>query len=657
MKLVIVESPTKAKTLSRFLGKDYQILASMGHVRDLPKKKLGVETEKDFKPTYIIVPGKEEAIANLKKAAKKAKEIILATDVDREGEAIAYHVAKILGDKKIKISRITFHEITKSAITQALENPKTINRQLVHAQQARRILDRLVGYKLSPLLWFKIRRGLSAGRVQSPTVRLIVEREKEIKAFKPDEYWYIEAQLTKKESSKQPFKALLIRINDKKAEVKNKKQTQEIVKKLKQSDYQVVGVKKKEVKKSPAPPFITSTLQRSASSLFKWSAKKTMREAQRLYERGLITYHRTDSVSLASEAIKKARIYIDKTFGKEYLPEKPRFFKSKSKLVQEAHEAIRPTRLTKKPEDVAQRLGQATARLYKLILNRFLSCQMEKTVYEKTNVDVQAGIYLLRAAGKVEIFDGWRACYKSTQNLENSKAEDDSLPKLTEGEILKLLKVLSEQKFTQPPSRYTEGSLIKALEEKGIGRPSTYASIIFTIQTRQYVEKIEGHFHPTSVGKTVNDFLVKYFANIVDYDFTAEMEDDLDTIAHGKKKWIKVVSSFYHPFAKKLKKVKKNAKREKIAAEPIGKKCPMCHKGEQVIRVGRFGKFLSCSRFPKCNWKAVYIEKIKGVKCPKCKGAVVIRKTKKGKRFYGCSNWPKCKWATWRKPKSTDNEN
>ena len=653
MKLIIVESPTKARTLSRFLGPDFTILASMGHVMDLPKKKLGVDIKKGFKPEYVSVDAKKEIITKLKKQALKASQIILATDLDREGEAIAYHIATLLrGGLKAKISRIVFHEITRQAINNALKNPGKINKQLVEAQQARRILDRLVGYKLSPLLWFKIRRGLSAGRVQSPAVRLIVEREREIKKFKPQEYWKINVKLKNKKS----FLAFLVKINNKKAEVKNKEQVDKILKDLEKAVYKVDKIQTKEVKNNPPPPFITSTLQRTASGVFKWSARKTMVIAQKLYENGFITYHRTDSVHLSTEAVLKARDYIKAKFGSQYLPENQRIFKIKSKLAQEAHEAIRPTKIGSRLKGFdgelsrtaqSSRLGRDNERLYKLIFNRFIACQMREQVIERTIVDITANGHLLKAQGEIEKFKGWKAVYPTLNNQS-----EKFIPQLEPGEPLQLIKVLPEQKFTQPPARYTEGSLIKALEEHGIGRPSTYAPIISTIQSRLYVEKVEAHFLPTPVGETVNDFLVKYFLNIVDYDFTAKMEDNLDEVAHGKIEPAELLKEFYAPFEKELNQVAKNAKRAKIKAEKIGKKCPNCKKGEQVIRVGRFGKFLSCSRFPDCKWKGYYIEKLKGVKCLKCKGDVIIRKTRKGKQFYGCSNWPKCNWASWRKPKT-----
>jgi DNA topoisomerase I len=639
MKLVIVESPTKARTLSRYLGRDYTIKASMGHVSDLPKKNLGVEIENDFKPEYVVVPGKQKIIDDLKKTADSSKQVVLATDPDREGEAIAFHVARLLNHKDT--ARIVFHEITKSAIQAAINEPGTINKSRFEAQQARRILDRLVGYKLSPLLWRKVRRGLSAGRVQSPAVRLIVEREREIKDFKPQEYWQIEAELKTKAQKK--FIARLFKLDNKKPEIKSKKQADEVIKDLKKADYIVISVKTRQVQRSPNPPFITSTLQRTGSSLFRWSAKRTMREAQRLYENGLITYHRTDSVHLASKAVSKARKYIEDTFGGQYVPENPRFYKVKSKLAQEAHEAIRASRINYPQEKIKAKLGFSALKLYQLIFKRYIASQMKNQIMEKNTVDIEAGKYLFRAQGETEIFKGFMRIYKK-------QAEAIQLPELNEQDKLDLVKVMPEQKFTQPPPRYTEGSLIKALEQKGIGRPSTYAPIISTIQKRQYVEKTEGVFRPTPVGETVVGFLLTYFQSVVDYDFTAKMEDSLDEVAQKNLDWVELLKDFYRPFEKKLEKVAKTAKRQKIEAEKIGKKCPKCKQGEQVIRVGRFGKFLSCSRFPDCDWKGVYIEKLKGIKCPQDGGDIVIRKTKKGKRFFGCSNWPKCKWASWRKP-------
>lgn len=658
MNLVIVESPTKSRSLSRYLGSDYKIMASMGHLRDLPKGDLGVEVKNNFRGTYIPVPGKEEVIKGLKKEAKKAKKVVLAMDPDREGEAIAFHIIKLLedGGKEEKFSRIVFHEITKNAILNALKSPRSIDESLVNSQKTRRVLDRLVGYKLSPLLWRKVRRGLSAGRVQSPALRLIVEREREIENFKRQEYWLIKAKL-RKESPSYDVEAMLIRIEDKKAEINNKKTSQAVVKDLEKAKYEVLKIKLKRFKKSPAPPFTTSTLQQAASRLFYWSGRKTMREAQRLYEEGLITYHRTDSLNLAQSAIKSARIYINSIYGKEYLPEKPRFYKTKSKLAQEAHEAIRVTRVKRKTEEVVKRLDKQAAKLYQLIFNRFLASQMKSQELERLTLEIEGKAkksYLLRSKEEQEIFPGWRKVYEEKSKIQ--KGDSSGMPKskvkdLREGDKLKLLKIIPEQKFTQPPGRFTEGTLVKALEEYGIGRPSTYAPIIFTIQRRQYVEKEEGHLKPTEVGIAVNDFLCKFFTDIMDYDFTASMEDDLDNIAQNQVKKLKVLRSFWRPFSSKLNKVAKEAKRVKIETEKTGKKCPTCKKGEVVIRRGKYGKFFSCSRFPKCDYKASFIEKIKGVKCPFCGGDIVVRFTKKRRRFYGCSNYPSCKWASWRNPK------
>jgi len=639
MKLVIVESPTKARTLSRFLQSDYQITASMGHIRDLPPKKLAIDIEKNFKPNYVWIKRKSKTIEKLKSQAKKAKKIILATDLDREGEAIAFHVAKLLKKEKGNgISRIVFHEITKNAIQNALKNPRDINKKLVNAQQARRVLDRLVGYKLSPLLWKKIRTGLSAGRVQSPALRLIVEKEKEIEAFEPEEYWEIETKLKNKKNK--PFTAKLRKIKNKKAEIENKKQAEKIVNDLKKADHIVENVKKRIYKKSPRPPFITSTLQRSASTVYHWSAKKTMTMAQKLYEHGYITYHRTDSTNLAKSAVSKARKYIKEKYGEKYLPQKPRKFKTKSKLAQEAHEAIRPTSVKRKK---LEKSGRTEKILYRLIFNRFLASQMAVQKIEKIRADIKAKDYLLRARGQKTLFLGWRKVYKSDP-------KEKLIPSLEKREKLTLIKVIPEQKFTQPPNRYTEGSLIRALESRGIGRPSTYASIISTIKKRKYIEKVEKNLKPTPVGTTVSNFLTKYFPSVVDYDFTAQMEDDLDDIAKGEKKWRPVIKEFYKPFAKKLEKVEKKAERQKIKAEKTGKKCPKCKKGDVVIRIGKYGKFLACSRFPKCKWTDEYVEK-PGFKCPECGADAIIRQTKRGKRFYGCSAYPKCKWASWHKPK------
>lgn len=646
MNLVIVESPTKARTLSRFLGKDYKIDSTMGHVRDLPKNKIGVDVEKDFTPQYVLITKKKDAIDDIKKDAGEAEKIYLATDPDREGEAIAYHVSEILNGGA-KLSRIVFHEITEEAVKQALSHARDIDEQLVDAQQARRVLDRLVGYKLSPLLWRKIRKGLSAGRVQSVAVRLIVEREREIEAFVPDEYWDIFAEVKTKVSKPEAFTAKLIEKNGKKIKVGNKKDADGVVSDLKKSAYSVSSIERKEAVSRPSPPFTTSTMTQAAARSFFWSAKRTMSIAQRLYEEGLITYHRTDSTNLAAEAAAKARAFIEKEYGKKYIPTKARFYKTKSKVAQEAHEAIRPTDVFRQHARLEGRLEKDAEKLYQLIWRRFVACQMEDARFDETTITVQAkngNTYQLAAYGRVVKFDGYKKVYGDMD-------QDVLLPEVARNDKLDLVKIDPQQKFTQPPARYSEASLVKTLEKLGIGRPSTYAPIVSTIQDRQYVEKVEGRFHPTSLGIAVNDFLVKHFPGVVDYKFTAHMEDDLDEIANGKTKWVPVIKDFWEPFSKKLSGVEEKAERVKIETEKTGEVCPKCGEGEQVVRVGRFGKFLSCSRFPECDWSAPHIEKLK-MSCPDCKkGEVVIRKTRKGKRFYGCSRYPDCKWASWRKPK------
>lgn len=635
MKLIIVESPTKARTLGKFLGSEYIIEASMGHIRDLPLKNLGVDVEHNFKPEYVISKGKTAVVKKLRELAKKADGVILATDQDREGEAIAWHIQHLLGQKGKravgqKFERITFHEITKTAIESALKNPGEVDLKLVDAQAGRRILDRLVGYKLSPILWQKVRRGLSAGRVQSVAVRLIVDREEEIKAFKPEAYWVVGARLKKDESE---FEAYLKKITD---EAKAK-EAAEILAKAK---YLIKNVETREVKQWPLPPFITSTLQRAAGNRLKWSAKKTMRQAQQLYEQGLITYHRTDSINIAEEAVAQAREYIGQKLGAEYLPEKPVFYKSGSKNVQGAHEAIRPTDMKRELVE-----DQSLNRLYRLIWERFMACQMKPAIVAKTKAIISANKYELIAEGERLVFEGWTKIVIRAQSLEVS------LPELKIGDQLELIKVLDEKKFTQPPARYTEASLIKVLEAKGIGRPSTYAPILSTIQDRFYVEKQEQKLAPTSIGTAVTKFLQEYFPKIMDYEFTAKMEGDLDEIAQGKLSSQELLKNFYSDFDSNLVKVKEKAVRAKIEVEKTGEKCPECKEGDIVIRTGRFGKFFSCARFPECKYTKQYKEILPGIVCPECQAEIVIKKTKRGKQFYGCGNYPKCKWASWNKPK------
>ncbi len=658
MNLVIVESPTKARTLSGILGKDFTIEATMGHVKDLPKNSLAVDIERNFTPNYVIIPKKKERIKKIKEKAFQASRVYLATDPDREGEAIASHIKDLLINSKSGINdskflRIVFHEVTKEAVQKAVENPRKVDLNLVNAQIARRVLDRLVGYKLSPILWKKVRRGLSAGRVQSVALRLIVEREREIENFHPEEYWEIFCDLRKKTG--ESFRASLLKINDKKQKLQNKKEAYLVVKDLQNCLYKVLEVKKREVKKFPYPPFTTSTMAQSAFRLFGWSAKKTMTLAQKLYEKGLITYHRTDSTHLSEASVQKVRKFISETYGKDYLPDKPRIYKTKSKLAQEAHEAIRPTNVYLLPDLIKdEEIGSLHKSLYSMIWKRFVSCQMKESVFEETVAKIEARpklngntyVYILKASGIVMKFNGFRKV------IPFSQKGVQELPDLQRGQDLDLIKVISEQKFTQPSPRYNEASLIKTLEKLGIGRPSTYAPIITTIQIRSYVEKVEGRFKPTPLGIAVNDFLIKNFPDIVDYSFTAYMEDELDEIAKGKLHWVKMMNSFYTPFKDKLEKVE-NTQRIKIETESLKEVCSKCGQGELVIRIGKFGKFVSCSRFPECSYKKSYVEKV-GRVCPECeKGEIIVRKSKKGKRFYGCSRFPDCKWASWRLPKES----
>ncbi len=652
MDLLIVESPTKAKTLGKFLGKEYEVMATMGHIKDLPKSQLGIDIEKNFKPDYQEMPKKADVIKSLRAKSKKAKMIYLASDPDREGEAISQHVAEIIDVDKDSLKRIVFHEITKEAVEEAVANPRKIDKNLVDAQIARRVLDRLVGYKLSPLLWKKVRRGLSAGRVQSVAVRLIVDKESEIEKFKAEEYWQIFCEVKTKNSNQ--FSIELV-----KEEVTNKLTADKIVADLEKADYKVKEVKKREVQKNPFPPFTTSTMTQAGARVFGWSAKRTMRVAQGLYEEGLITYHRTDSTNIAQVAITKVRAFVEKEFGKNYLPDTQRLFKSKAKNAQEAHEAIRPTDLNYKYSVSAKdKYSGDNKKLYDLIWRRFVACQMATAIYDQTTIDVEAEKYLLRASGQVVKFDGWR-------KVSPSKMTDDEaiLPEVAKGEELKLLKIDPQQKFTQPPARYNEASLIKTLEKLGIGRPSTYAPIISTIQLRNYVEKKERNFWPTSVGIAVNTFLMTNFPEVLDYQFTAEMEENLDKVADGKKEWESEIKSFYTPFEKKLTSVEKTAERVKIPVDKLGRVCPKCGdpsvgtaetRGELVIRLGRFGKFISCSRFPECDHTEKFLEKV-GMKCPECKdGEVIVKYTGKKRKFFGCSNYPKCKWAAWKLEKKEE---
>ncbi len=645
MQLVIVESPTKGKTIEKFLGSQYRVLSSYGHIRDLPKSKFGIDIENDFAPTYIIIPKAKKNVELLKKETKKANSVILATDEDREGEAIAYHLTQALDLKDSK--RIVFHEITKSAIEQAMKNPRKINMALVDAQQARRFLDRIVGYKLSPFLWKKVARGLSAGRVQSIAVRLVVEREQEINNFKPQEYWTIVATLLK--IKKNEFEALLIKKDDKiipKLGIKTEKEANKIVKDLNGAEYKVINIEKKEVKRNPLPPFTTSTLQQTAWQKFRFPAKITMRIAQGLYERGFITYHRTDSLNLSDQSLFSAKKFIIKNYGEKYWPGFLRKYKTKSKGAQEAHEAIRPSYPDKSPEQlkIQSKLEENQFKLYDLIWRRFVACQMSQAIFDSTSVDISAENYTFRANGQILKFDGFLKIYPI-------KYEEKDLPSLKKEEILKLIKLDPSQHFTEPPPRYNEATLIKALEENGIGRPSTYAPILSNIQDKNYIEKDEQRrFRPTEIGTVVNNLLTSHFPEIVDINFTAKMEEDLDKIAQKKKKLVPVIKEFYIPFEKNLKRKYEEVSKKDITEKPTKKICPKCG-APLLIRIGKYGQFYACSKFPKCRYTESLEKNNLGVKCPKCKnGKIVEKRTKKGKIFYGCNQFPKCDFALWDKP-------
>lgn len=648
MNLVIVESPTKAKTIGKFLGPEYKVESSYGHIRDLPKSTLGIDVEHNFEPKYIVPVKAKKVVKQLKEDAKKSDSVILATDEDREGEAIAWHLAEALGLKKIQ--RIVFHEITKTAIENSLKNPRELKTDLVDAQQARRILDRLVGYKLSPFLWKKVVRGLSAGRVQSVTVRLIVERENEIRKFKPEEYWTILANLLKDNDSSEFNLAKIDGETLEKFGIKTKEQAEKISEELRGEKFVVEKIERKEISKNPPTPFTTSTMQQEAAKRLGFSSKKTMVLAQHLYENGHITYMRTDSVNLSQEAVSAAKNWLTKELGREYALESPRFFKSKSKLVQEAHEAVRPTHIENSPDTIGL-TDEGEKKLYKLIWQRFVATQMPAAKAALSSIDVAAGKYTLRASGQQIIFDGYLKIWPQ-------KFSEKELPVMAKGEELKLKDIVPSQHFTEPPARYSEATIIKALEEHGIGRPSTYAPTISTIQTRNYVRKETGRFFPTEMGELVDKVLTEHFPQIVDIDFTAKMEEQLDNVAHGKEKWQKLIGDFYGPFAKNLEeKYAEVSKTELVPEEKTDQICEKCGK-PMIIKFGRFGKFLACSGFPDCkNTKQLPKDAPKpiGLKCPKCAvGDVVARRVNKGrargKIFWGCSRYPDCDYASWTNP-------
>ncbi|MFC1925846.1 type I DNA topoisomerase [Chloroflexota bacterium] len=615
--LVIVESPAKAKTLSKILGKRYSVKSSVGHVRDLPPSKLGVDVENGFTPHYIVPKDKKAIVKELKEASKKASAVYLATDPDREGEAISWHLIEATGNSTTPAHRVVFHEITEEAIKEAFRHPRQIDMNLVNAQQARRILDRLVGYKISPLLWRNIRRGLSAGRVQSVALRIIVEREREIQNFVTQEYWTIEADLAKKVAKSPKFRAKLSGLKDKrqKLEIVNQEEAELLTTELEAADYSVAKVSKKKVARHSTPPFITSTLQQEAWRRLHFTAQRTMKTAQQLYEGlsigeeeavGLITYMRTDSTRVAESAIKETRTYIEKKYGAEFIPPKPRVFTKKAKGAQEAHEAIRPTKVEREPHMIKPYLTSDQAKLYDLIWKRMVASQMADALFETTAVDIEARepqqgkTYILKATASVPHFQGFLILYSEGKDEAESEEEGKALPPMAKDNELQLKKLFPEQHFTQPPPRYNEATLVKIMEEKGIGRPSTYAPIISTIQKRGYVERKEGRFHPLDLGLVVNDSLIEHFPRLFDIGFTAQMEEHLDEISRGERDWVVSVQEFYPPFEATLKKASEGMVKIKEADEPTEEVCPNCGKA-MVIRSGRFGKFLACTGFPKCK--------------------------------------------------------
>ena len=705
--LIIVESPAKARTITKFLGKDFVVKASVGHIKDLPKTKLGVDIENGFQPLYVMIRGKGKIISDLKKASRNVKEIYLAPDPDREGEAIAWHIAEELGDKGKNIYRVLIHEITPRAVADALKNHRGLQESLYRAQQARRILDRLVGYKISPLLWQKVKRGLSAGRVQSVALRFICDREREIQAFVPQEYWSITAQLQHPQKPP-PFEAKLTQIKGEKVQINNEREAHEITEGLRTKWFRVEDIAKKEKRRHPAPPFITSTLQQEASRKLRFSAKKTMLIAQQLYEGidlgelgqvGLITYMRTDSVRLSQDAIREGRELIKKRFGVEYLPEKPYLYKSRSRA-QEAHEAIRPTSLDMLPEKIKSFLTADQRSLYQLIWARFIACQMRPAIFDQTTIQIKADDHLFVATGSVMTFPGFTAVYVEGKDTPEGEEEGRSLPALSPGDALNLLDLLPKQHFTQPPPRFTESTLVRELEEKGIGRPSTYATILSNIQDKRYVELIDRKFQPTDLGFLVEELLTESFPSIMDASFTAHMEENLDKIEEKKVPWKQVLEEFYQPFEENLKRAEEGMRDVKGEREPTDIRCDQC--GNMMeIRWGRFGKFLSCSAYPECKNAKMYstneegkvmVEELPtveekcpqcdspmvvkegrygkflactrypdckgtrsistGVPCPQkeCEGSLVQRRTRKGRMFYGCSNYPDCTFAMWEKP-------
>lgn len=651
-KLVIVESPAKAKTIGKYLGKDFIVEASMGHIRDLPKSQLGVDKENNYTPKYITIRGKGELLEKLRKAAKKSDKIYLATDPDREGEAISWHLSKILNISDSEKCRIEFNEITKNAVKNAIKNPRTVNINLVDAQQARRVLDRLVGYEISPILWRKIRWGLSAGRVQSVALKMVCDRENEINTFSPKEYWSIECKLFSP-NSKKTFIVKLSSKNNKKVEINNESESNKIIEELNSQNFIVDKIKKSQKNKNPLPPFTTSTLQQDAYKKLNFSTKRTMSVAQQLYEGidikshgtlGLITYMRTDSVRISEEAQKSAGEFIESNFGSEYKPEHPRIFKSK-KNIQDAHEAIRPTYIDLTPEKIKDSLKDEQYKLYSLIWKRFVASQMSASILNTISVEVANGDYQLRASGSTVKFDGFMKIY---EYLTDEEEESTYLPDLYEGDALTKKLIEGKQHFTQPPAKYSEATLVKTLEEYGIGRPSTYSPIISTLLDRKYIERDKKTLIPTELGIIVNNVVSDYFKEIVDVEFTVDIEEKLDRVEEGKDNWNKVVDEFFKPIKESIEIAEKELSKITIEDKISEEKCDKCGRN-MVIKHGRFGDFLACPGYPECKNTKPIVEKL-DVKCPKCGENILVKKSKKGKKFFGCSSYPNCDYVSWFEP-------
>lgn len=649
-KLVIVESPAKAKTIGKYLGKNYIVEASMGHVRDLPKSQLGVDIENNYNPKYITIRGKGDLIDKLKKAAKKSEKIYLATDPDREGEAISWHLSKILGIDEEEKCRIEFNEITKTAVKNSIKNPRAININLVDAQQARRIVDRLVGYEISPILWKNVKWGLSAGRVQSAALNLICHREKEIESFEPKEYWTIDSLLKK---DKIKFLVKLHSYKGHKIELASEEEANKVLNDLEKNDFLVKSIKESSRSKNPLPPFTTSTLQQDAYKKINFSTKRTMSVAQQLYEGveikghgtvGLITYMRTDSVRISQEAQEAAKTFINEAFGEKYIPAKPRMYKSK-KNIQDAHEAIRPSNIEITPEIAKLTLTDEQYKVYALIWNRFVASQMSSSLIDTTTVDIKNGDYIFRASGSITRFDGFMKIYEYSNEEEN---ENSVFPSLEENEKLQKLEISKKQHFTTPPPRYTEASFVKLLEEMGIGRPSTYVPTISTLLDRKYVQREKKNLLPTELGVIVNNIVEEYFKQIVDVDFTAEMESNLDDIEEGKDQWRDIVDKFFKPLKKSIDIAEKEVSKVTIEDKVSDVPCDKCGK-MMVIKHGRYGDFLACPGYPECKNTKPIIEEI-DVACPQCGGKVVIKRSKRGRKFYGCSNYPQCNFVSWYEP-------